>query len=132
MEVSGRQYKAKWHFRKCCYRCNEVPIYWLCKQEIAHTTNYQLLLSLANIITLRFGGGEGEGHASRPPEYQNISIIPLYFFFWGKLCMAKTELIHKDCTEGNICNPQVGPMVIAVSANFSRKVLALFEYSLLM
>ena len=26
MEVSGRQYKAKWHFRKCCYRYNEVPI----------------------------------------------------------------------------------------------------------
>ena len=44
-----------------------------------------------NIITLQFEGGEaegggGEGHASRPPQCQNISIIPLYFFFWGELC----------------------------------------------
>ena len=79
-------------------------LYWLCKQEIAHTTTspcYPLLWALVviiclpwmlvatlthwyNIITLQFGGGKGEGHASRPPQYQNISIILLHFFFLGE------------------------------------------------
>ena len=60
-------------------------LYWLCKQEIAHTTTYQSLSSLANIITFWFGGGEGGGGTcfQTPTISEYISNTTLHVLFYS-------------------------------------------------